>query len=75
MSPVLKVRITEGLDAAIGEAAERNQISKAEWVRRALERTLGGEAVSGDQLARLEALRGSTADIEKALDDIDFDIE
>ena len=75
MSRVLKVRIAESLDVAIDEAARRNEISKAEWVRRALERTLGAETVAGDPLARLDLLKGSTADIEQMLDDIETEPE
>jgi hypothetical protein len=73
MSPVLKVRIAKSLDAEIGKAARRSGISKPDWVRRVLERSLGEESVAGDQLGRLETLKGSTKDIERALDEIDFD--
>ena len=73
MSPTLKVRITKALDLAIGEAAQRRQTSKAEWVRATLERALAEESVAGDPLARRDHLKGSTSDIEDALDRIDSD--
>jgi len=75
MSPTLKVSITKGLDVAIGKAAQGRQTSKAEWVRETLERALAEETVAGDPLARRDLLKGSTADIEQALDNIESDRE
>ena len=71
MSPTLKVRITKALDLAIGEAAQRRQTSKAEWVRATLEHALAEDTVAGDPLSRRDLLRGSTADIEQMLDDME----
>jgi len=71
MSPTLKVSITKDLDSAIGKAAQQRQTSKAEWVRATLERALAEESVAGDPLARRDHLKGSTEDIEQALDIIE----
>lgn len=71
MSPMLKVKISQDLDRAIGRVARRRHSSKAEWVRSTLERALAEEAVVGDALDRRDLLKASTADIEAALDEID----
>jgi hypothetical protein len=71
MSPTLKVRISEGLDAAIGKAARRSEITKGDWVRATLQHAIAEETVAGDPLKRLDSLKGSTADIEQMLDEIE----
>ena len=71
MSPTLKVRISEGLDAAIGRAARRRKTSKPDWVRATLEHALSEESVVGDPLGRLDTLKGPTDDLEQILDEIE----
>ena len=71
MSHRLQVLIPEGLDARIRKAAQRNRISKGEWVRRAIERALSENLSSGDPLARLSSLGAPTADIAEMLAEIE----
>lgn len=40
-SPLLRVRVSRDLDAAVREAAERSGESISDWVRHALERAVG----------------------------------
>ena len=65
--------ITPALDAQLSKAAQRNRVSKGEWVRRALQESLQRSKVGGGRtgsLARLESLKGPTGGIEKMLSEI-----
>jgi hypothetical protein len=69
MSHRLQVLIPLELDARIRKAAQRKGVSKGEWVRTAVERSLAtGE---DDPLRRLEALDAPTADIDDMLAEIE----
>ena len=63
MSHRLQVLIPDDLDLQLRKAARRNRVSKGEWVRRALRRSV-------DPVARLAALNAPTADIEQMLSEI-----
>jgi hypothetical protein len=63
--------IPETLDARIAKAAQRQRVSKGEWVRRALERALSEGPRAEDPLDRLAALGGPTADIDQMLAEIE----
>jgi hypothetical protein len=52
------------------KAAQREGVSKGEWVRRALEEALTKGKRGGDPLARLSSLGAPTADIEQMLAEI-----
>jgi hypothetical protein len=74
MSHRLQVLIPPELDAQLSKAAQRNRMSKGEWVRRALEESLrrGGKGVSSsDPVARLGKLSAPTADIDQMLAEIE----
>ena len=74
MSHRLQVLIPEELDARIRKAADRERISKGEWVRRAIEAVLrsGIDGPGGaDPLARLSGLEAPTGDIEQILGEIE----
>lgn len=74
MSHRLQVLIPEELDARIRKAADRERISKGEWVRRAIEAVLrsGTEGPGGgDPLTRLSGLEAPTGDIEQILGEIE----
>lgn len=71
MSHRLQVLVPETLDARIGKAASRRRMSKGAWVRKVLETALDQEASGGDPLARLAALGGPTADIDRMLSEIE----
>lgn len=71
----LQVLISGELDSRLGKAARRVQLSKGEWVRRAIEsalresvRTLPAES---DPLVALGDLCAPTADIEDMLGEIE----
>ena len=66
--------IPEELDARIRKAANRERISKGEWVRRAIQVALcrGPDSrVGSDPLARLAALDAPTGDIDQMLGEIE----
>ncbi len=68
----LQVLIPPGLEARIRKAAQRQGVSKGEWVRRALEAVLAGDVrETADPLARLSSLGGPTADIDQMLAEIE----
>lgn len=67
----LQVLISAGLDARIQKAAQRNRMSKGEWVRLAVERALADQRTSADPVERLARLGAPTADIEEMLAEID----
>lgn len=74
MSHRLQVLIPKELDARIRKAANRERLSKGEWVRRAIQVALshGTDARNGfDPLARLAALDAPTGDIDQMLGDIE----
>ena len=73
MSHRLQVLISPGLDAQLSKAAQRNRVSKGEWVRRALQESLQRSSAGGGRagaLARLESLNAPTARIERMLSEI-----
>ncbi len=55
----------------VQKAAQRGRVSKGEWVRRALERSLAEESATSDPLAALAALSGPTADLDRMLREIE----
>jgi metal-responsive CopG/Arc/MetJ family transcriptional regulator len=71
MSHRLQVLIPQGLDARLRKAAQRNRVSRGEWVRRAIERSLKDERSVPDPLEKLERLGAPTADIEQMLAEIE----
>lgn len=71
MSHRLQILVPEGLDARITKAAQRSRVSKGQWVRQAIERTLNEAAGPTDPVARLAALGGPTADIGQMLAEIE----
>ena len=73
MSYRLQVLIPEELDSRLRKAASRSQVSKGEWVRRAIQSALEGgpEGPVADPVARLGCLNGPTGDIDVILDEID----
>jgi hypothetical protein len=71
MSHRLQVLIPEALDARIGKAAQRQRVSKGEWVRQAIERALAEGPREADPLERLAALGAPTGDIEQMLAEIE----
>jgi hypothetical protein len=74
MSHRLQVLIPKELDAQLSKAAQRNSMSKGEWVRRALEESLrrGRKGrPSSDPVARLAKLNAPTADIDQILAEIE----
>lgn len=70
MSHRLHVLISAELDAEISAAAERRQMSKPEWVRRALRESLHREKRTSNPVARLAMLNAPTADIDQVLAEI-----
>ena len=74
MSHRLQVLIPAELDAQLEKAAQRNRVSKGEWVRRALQESLQHAKKnrnSADPLARMASLNGPVADIDQMLAEID----
>lgn len=71
MSTRLQVLIPERLHARVRKAAQRNRISKGEWVRRSIERALMEEGAAPDPLARLCSLGAPTGDIDQILAEIE----
>lgn len=68
MSHRLQVLIPEKLDAQMRKAAQRNRISKGEWVRRALEQSIRPSThAASDALDRLSTLNAPTCDIIQML--------
>jgi hypothetical protein len=67
----LQVLVPPGLDARVRKAAQRDGVSKGEWVRRALENALKQELRGPDALSRLSALGAPTADIDQMLAEIE----
>lgn len=75
MSHRLQVLIPKDLDTEIRKAAQRLQVSKGEWVRRAIEECLRHSVMeateTADPLAHLRSLEAPTGDIEQMLADIE----
>ena len=67
----LQVLVPPGLDARVRKAAQRQGLSKGEWVRRALEEALTRGQRGPDPLARLSSLEAPTADIDQMLAEIE----
>ena len=67
----LQVLVSAGLDARIQKAAQRNRMSKGEWVRMAVERALADGRGAGDALDRLSRLGAPTGDVDQMLAEID----
>ncbi len=73
MSHRLQVLVPEDLDLRLQQAAKRARVSKGEWVRRAIERSLHeatGPRVP-NPVERLASLEAPTADLEQMLREID----
>jgi len=73
MSHRLQVLIPEDLNMQLRKAAQRNRVSKGEWVRRALRQSVvpAKRGKASDPVARLASLNGPTADIEQMLSEIE----
>lgn len=75
MSHRLQLLVPKELDLLVAKAAQRNRISKGEWVRRAIEQALRGELGKDrqrtDPLARLASLNGPTAEMETMIAEIE----
>jgi hypothetical protein len=73
MSHRLQVLIPEDLDMQLRKAAQRNRVSKGEWVRRALRQSIvpAKRGTTSDPVARLASLNAPTADIEHMLSEIE----
>jgi hypothetical protein len=67
----LQVLVPPGLDARLRKAAQREGLSKGEWVRQALEEALAKDKRGTDPLARLSSLGAPTADIDQMLAEIE----
>jgi hypothetical protein len=70
----LQVLIAEQLDRRIAKAAQRQGLSKGEWVRRALEAALRPPLRASDPsdpLDRLASLGAPAGDVHEMLADID----
>ena len=65
-----RILIPGDLDARITKAAQRRRVSKAEWVRSAIEQALDTGLREVDPLQQLESLGVPTGDIEQMLADI-----
>jgi hypothetical protein len=72
MSHRLQVLIPEDLDARIDKAAQRNRVSKGEWVRRAIELSLRPESSEvADPFRQLSSLNAPTGDIDQMIEEIE----
>jgi hypothetical protein len=69
----LQVLIPPELEVRLRKAAQRSRLSKGEWVRRAIELSLGSTVPAGkqDPLIRLASLNAPTAAIGKMLEEIE----
>lgn len=63
--------VPPALDARVRKAAQRQGVSKGQWVRQALEEALTKEKRGADALARLSSLDAPTADIDQMLAEIE----
>ena len=73
MSHRLQVLIPEDLDMQLRKAAQRNRVSKGEWVRRALRQSVipAKTGKASDPVARLASLNAPTGNIEQMLSEIE----
>ncbi len=73
MSNRLQILVSEKLDSRLRKAADREQVSMGEWVRRAIEERLEQRAATlpDDPLAALRGLCAPTADIDDMLAEIE----
>jgi hypothetical protein len=74
MSHRLQLLIPEQLEARVCKAAQRNRVSKGEWVRRAIEAALrqsGREQGVKDPLTRLASLGAPSAGIDDMIAEIE----
>lgn len=71
MSHRLQILVPEALDARIRQAAQRERVSKGEWVRRVIERALEEKRPSRSPLAGLLSLDAPTADVDSMLEEIE----
>ena len=73
MSNRLQILVSEKLDSRLRKAADREQVSMGEWVRRAIEERLEHRAAGlpDDPLAALGGLCAPTADIDDMLAEIE----
>ncbi len=73
MSNRLQILVPEKLDSRLRKAADREQVSMGEWVRRAIEERLEQRAAAlpEDPLAALRGLCAPTADIDDMLAEIE----
>ena len=69
MSHRLQILVPPELDARLRKAAQRQGVSKGEWVRAAVERALATSDV--DPVKQLAALDAPTADIDDMLKEIE----
>ena len=69
MSHRLQVLIPTELEASLRKAAQRDRVSKGEWVRRAIRGALRESTVN--PVERLAALEGPTGDIDQMIGEID----
>jgi hypothetical protein len=67
----LQVLVPPALDARVRKAAQRQGVSKGEWVRQALEAALRQDKRGSDALSRLASLGAPTADIDQMLAEIE----
>ncbi|MCH7856572.1 MAG: ribbon-helix-helix protein, CopG family [Gemmatimonadetes bacterium] len=73
MSNRLQILVSKKLDSRLRKAADREQVSMGEWVRRAIEERLEQRAAAlpDDPLAALQGLCAPTADIDDMLAEIE----
>ncbi len=73
MSKRLQILVPKELDGRLRKAADREQVSMGEWVRRAIEERLEQRAATlpDDPLAALRGLCAPTADIDDMLAEIE----
>ena len=73
MSKRLQILVSEELDSRLRKAADREQVSMGEWVRRAIEERLARQAdtLPDDPLEALRGLCAPTADIDDMLAEIE----
>lgn len=67
----LQILIPEGLETQVRKAAQRERVSKGEWVRRAIRKSLEQKSQTVDPLTKLESLGAPTADIEQMISEIE----
>ena len=72
MSHRLQVLISSQLDAELRKAAQRNRVSKGEWVRRVVQESVRGKGrANADPMTRLGSLNAPTGRIKQMLSEIE----